>query len=216
MFDDIIDGEVRIPEQLTQFFTHLVVGPCHRSHESTSKIRRVQSLAADTIFSVTNGRKKSSKHLKLGLAVNNMTGSKKLIRTLNMYGHCVSYRGTAEEIETELTFTVTSASKISAPDLVPDSSLTVGVAYDNFDRFVENLYGKNTLHSIVGIVYQSVSEETSEAAATALENRLSASGDSTSGRKRRKTFESFGVDIEAYHKKPKISSVELMPLGCTD
>ena len=137
-----------------------------------------------------------------------MTGSKKLIRTLNMYGHCVSYRGTTEEIETELTFTVTSASKISAPDLVPDSSLTVGVAYDNFDRFVENLYGKNTLQSIVGIVYQSVSEETSGGAATAPENRLSASGDSTSGRKRRKTFESFGVDIEAYHKKPKISSVE--------
>ena len=26
-FDDIIDGEIQIPEQLTQFFTHLVVGP---------------------------------------------------------------------------------------------------------------------------------------------------------------------------------------------
>ena len=41
-FDDIIDGEVQIPEQLTQFFTHLVVGPDHRSHESASKIRRVE------------------------------------------------------------------------------------------------------------------------------------------------------------------------------
>ena len=67
----------------------------------------------------------------------------------------------------------------------------------------------------MGIVYQSVSEDTSRAAATALENRPSTSGDSTSGRKRR-TFESFGMDIEPYHKKPKISSAELMPLGCTD
>ena len=43
-FDDIIDGEVQIHEQLTQFFTQLVVGPDHRSHESASKIRRVENL----------------------------------------------------------------------------------------------------------------------------------------------------------------------------
>ena len=75
---------------------------------------------------------------------------------------------------------------------------------------------KNTLHDTVGTVYQSVSEETSRAAATALENRRSTSGDSTSGRKRRRTFESFGVNIEPEHKIPKISSIELMQLGCTD
>ena len=68
----------------------------------------------------------------------------------------------------------------------------------------------------MGIVYQSASEETSRAAANALQNRPSASGDSTSQRKRRRTFESFGVDIEPYHKKPKISSVDLMLLGYTD
>ena len=68
----------------------------------------------------------------------------------------------------------------------------------------------------MGIVYQSASEETSRAAANALQNRPSASGDSTSQRKRKRTFESFGVDIEPYHKKPKISSVDLMLLGYTD
>ena len=81
---------------------------------------------------------------------------------------------------------------------------------------MEALSGKNTLHDTVGIVYQSLSEETSRAAATALENRASASGDSTSGRKRRRTFKSFGVDIEPYHKKSKISSIELVPLEFTD
>ena len=214
-FDDIIDGEVQIPEQLTQFFIHLVVSQEHRSHKSESKVRRVESLATDTVLSMTNGRKKPSKHLKLGLGVKSMTGSKKLIGMLNRYGHCVSYT-TTEELETELTFTVTSASKISPPGLVPDSSLTVGIAYDNFDRFVKTLSGKNTLHNTVSIVYQFVSEETSRAAATTLENRPSASGDSTSRRKRRRTFKSFGVDIKPRHKKPKISSIELMPLGCTD
>ena len=172
-------------------------------------------MAADTVFSVTNGRKKPSKHLKFGLTVKSMTGSKKLIGMLNRYGQCVSYT-TTEELETELMFTVISASKISPPDLVPDSSLTVGIAYDNFHRYVETLSGKNTLHDTVGVVYEFVSEETSRAAATALENRPSASGDSKIGRERRGTFESFGVNIELYHEKPKISSVELMPLGCTD
>ena len=121
-FNDIIDGEVRIPPCL-------VVGPDHRSHESASKIRRAESLAADTVFSMTNGRKKLSKHLKLGIAVKSMTGSKKLIGMLNRYGHCVSYP-TTEELETKLMFIVTSASKISPPDLVPDSSLTFGIAFD--------------------------------------------------------------------------------------
>ena len=172
-------------------------------------------MAPDTVLSMTNGRKKPSKHLKFGLAVKSMTGSKKLIGMLNRYGHCVSYT-TTDELETELTFTVASASKISPPDPVPDSSLTVDIAYDNFDRFVETLSGKNTLHDRVGIVYQFVSEETSTAAATALENRPSASGDSTSVRKRRRTLKGFGVDIELYHKKPKISSIELIPQECTD
>ena len=133
-------------------------------------------MAADTVFSVTNGRKKPSKHLKFGLAVKSMTGSKKLIGMLNRYGHCVSYT-TTEELETELTFTITSASKISPPDLVPDSSLMVGITYNSSDQFVETLSGKNILHNTVGIVYQSVSEETSRAAATTLENHPCANGD---------------------------------------
>ena len=209
MFYDIING------RSTQFFTHLAVGPDHSSHESASSIRRVKSLTADTVFSVTNGRKKPSKHLKFGLSVKNVAGSKKLIGMLNRYGYGVSYT-TTEELQIELTFTVTSVSKISPPDLVSHSSLTVGIAYDNFNRFLETLSGKNTLLETVDIMYQSVPEETSGAGATTLEDRPSASGDSRSGRKRRRTFESFGLDIEPYHNKPKTSSVKLMPLGCTD
>ena len=106
-------------------------------------------MAADTVFLVTNGRKKTSKHLKLGLAVKTMTGNKVLIGMLNRYGHCVSYT-IPKEPEIELTFTVTSASKISPPDLVADSSLTAGIVYDIFDRFVESLSGKSTLHDTSG------------------------------------------------------------------
>ena len=104
---------------------------------------------------------------------------------LNRYGHYVSYTAT-EELETEQTNTFTSASKISPPDLVPGFSLVVGIAYDNFNQFLETLTGKETLHDTVHIVHQSVSEETFRAVAIALENRSSASGDSTSRRKGRK------------------------------
>ena len=82
--------------QLTQFFTHFVVGSDHRSHESTSKTRRLESLPGDTVLFVTNERKKPSKRLKLTLSVKSMAGSKKLIGMLSRYGHFASYTTTEE------------------------------------------------------------------------------------------------------------------------
>ena len=80
---------------------------------------------------------------------------------------------------------------------------------------METVSGKDTLYDTVGIVYQSVSEEISRAAAIAQENRPSASGDSSSSRKKtRRIIESVAADIEPYYNKSKISSLELMPLGC--
>ena len=78
---------------------------------------------------------------------------------------------------------------------------------------METVSGKDTLYDTVGIVYQSVSEEISRAAAIAQENRPSASGDSSSSRKKtRRIIESVGADIEPYYNK----SIELMPLGCLE
>ena len=160
--------------------------------------------------------KKSLKAFETWLAVKRMARSKKVIGMVKKYGHGISYR-TIEDLETELTFTITSSSNISLPDLVPDSSLTFCIAYDNFSHFLETLPDKDTLHNQVSIVYQFVSEETSRVAAKVLENCPSAIGDSTSRRKRRrKTFKSFGVGVEPYYKKPKVSSAQLIPLGFTD
>ena len=36
-----------------------------------------------------------------------------------------------------------------------------GVAWDNFDRFLETITGKETLHDTVGITYQTITEEES-------------------------------------------------------
>ena len=39
------------------------------------------------------------------------------------------------------------------PGMSQDGSLGTGVAFDNYDRFVETFIGKNILHDTVGMVY---------------------------------------------------------------
>ena len=80
---DILKGEVDTLENVKDFFTYLIAGPDARSQLAPSKIRRVESLCQDAIYTATNGIKKPSKHLQLGLAVKSMTGSKKVIKILN-------------------------------------------------------------------------------------------------------------------------------------
>ena len=166
------------------------------------------------MFAVTCGRKKPAKHLKLGLVMKSMTGSKKVVEMLNRYGHCVSYT-TTEEIETELTFSVTTASKISPQDMQLNPSLCTGIAFDNFDRFVETLSGKDTLHDTVGITYQhisSVEERQLDDAPVPSEDSPGSCEAMQPQNRRRRTFEPVGLDIEPYYKKPKIVSRDLLLL----
>ena len=46
---------------------------------------------------------KTGKHLKLGMIIKSLTGSRKVIEILNRLGHCLSYN-LVEEIETQLTY----------------------------------------------------------------------------------------------------------------
>ena len=66
-------------------------------------------------------------------------------------GHCASYT-TLEELETELTYSMED-NDLTPDGIEKDPNLATGVAFDNFDRFVETLSGKDTLHDTVGIVY---------------------------------------------------------------
>ena len=82
-----------------------------------------------------------------------LTGSRKVIEVLNRLGHSISYSA-VEEIETELTFEGTKENRLIPQQMTMDSEAGVGLAFDNFDRFVETLSGKDTLHDTVGIAYQ--------------------------------------------------------------
>ncbi|GFW09604.1 hypothetical protein TNCV_3997101 [Trichonephila clavipes] len=81
-----------------------------------------------------------------------------MINILNRLGHYCNYN-TLEELETEATISSVNRSQICPPDIIQSPSLSTGVAFDNFDRYVDTLTGKDTLHDTVGIIYQNVSDD---------------------------------------------------------
>ncbi|KAL3265545.1 hypothetical protein HHI36_009750 [Cryptolaemus montrouzieri] len=61
-----------------------------------------------------------------------------------------------QELETEATISSVHRSQVCPPDIILNPSLCTGVAFDNFDRYVDTLNGKETLHDTVGIIYQNI------------------------------------------------------------
>ena len=65
-----------------------------------------------------------------------------------------------EELETEMTFGEVNRDETTSVGMNRSPNVATGVAFDNFDRFVETLSGKNTLHDTVGIAYQTCTVDT--------------------------------------------------------
>ena len=133
------------------------------------------------------------------------TGSRKVIKMVNHYWHCVSYT-TVEELETELPFSSHSEQKITPPEMRTDTNQCTRLAYDNYDRFVEISSGKDTLHDTVCIAYQRLTTQESTNEVTQESNQLATTARNKKNSKRKRAFVSDGLDIEPYHKKPKITS----------
>ncbi|CAH1112528.1 unnamed protein product [Psylliodes chrysocephalus] len=142
--DDLINGECSIPEKLERFYKVLIGGKDIRRRDGVNCDRLTNSMASDAIFCVNNGTVKPSKHITLALTIKSLTNSRKSINILNRFGHCCNYY-TLEEFETEV--------NIASVDCV---------AFDNFDRFVDTLNGKETLHDTVGIIYQNIDDNVQE------------------------------------------------------
>ncbi|XP_074115522.1 uncharacterized protein LOC141538105 [Cotesia typhae] len=184
--NDLINGECTIPEKLDRFFKVLIEGKDIRRRNGVNCDRLSNSIASDTIFCVTNGTIKPSKQITLGMTVKSLTSSRRIINILNRFGHCCNYT-TLEELETEATYSSVHRSEISPPDIIRKSSLCTGVAFDNFDRYVDTLNGKETLHDTVGIIYQNIDNDAPN------ENDIDCRSDQSDmlppPAKRRRTFE---------------------------
>lgn len=89
------------------------------------------------------------------MLLKSLTSSRKVVDVINKFGHCCSYNVT-EELETEVTYSLCNKSNVCPEDTILSPKHCIGVAFDNYDRFVETCNGKVTLHDTVGILYQNV------------------------------------------------------------
>ncbi|KAL7292324.1 hypothetical protein TKK_0013928 [Trichogramma kaykai] len=77
--DNLIKGECDIPSSLNTFLSTLLRGTTTRRNNSDNAKRSISSIAQDIVFSIHQGRVKTSKHITLGLALKSLTNSKKVI-----------------------------------------------------------------------------------------------------------------------------------------
>ena len=98
-----------------------------------------------------------------------------------------------------------------------------GVAWDNFDRFVETITGKETLHDTVGITYQTITEEeptdqepgddenlSSEEETCFTREVTEAIHETLDKKKRRRAYQSRSLDIIPYRKKLKLRTSDFL------
>lgn len=130
----------------------------------------------------------------LGMAMKILlTGSRRVMEILNWLGH------TIQELETELTFPTTNIDSCTPIGTILNSEQATGVTFDNFDRFVETLTGKDTLHSTVDIAYHSSIQQLRLCSNNSVDN---SSADFKIGVKSKKNDqEDIPLEVEPIHKK---------------
>lgn len=199
---NLIKGECDIPENVIDFYLNLLNGPNYRRKRGNNGNRLAKSFSEDIIYAVSNGRIKPSKHICLGMSLKSLTNSKKIVNIINRYGHCCSYTS-LEGIETEATFSSSLRSDVCPEGIVRSRNLCTGVAFNNFDRFVDTTSGKDTLHDTVGIIFQnidnSIEHENEDNSAD-----ISTADLSNSSKKRRRTFDAITHELQPYTKTPKL------------
>ena len=85
---DILEGKVQVP-------------PKYHYSLNVSYLGQINSISQDTVYAATSSLKKK-KNLTLGLALNSLTGSRKVVEMMSRLGQCVSNH-TIKEIENEMT-----------------------------------------------------------------------------------------------------------------
>ena len=193
---DLIAGECQIPPLLKNFYQTILCGNNYKQKNHPETELRCETLASDVIYATTRGRTKPPKQIVLGMSMKSLTSSKKVLNIINKLGHSISY-SVVEELETEAAYTSVNRSSLCSSNIIMKNGLHTGVAFDNFDRFVETTNGKQTLHDTVGIIYQDVSEDKNDQAIQI------ESAENSSRRKRRRTFDVIIPDLEPVAKKLK-------------
>lgn len=98
-------------------------------------------------------------------------------------------------------------------DIIQEKNLCTGLAFDNFDRFVDTDTGKDTLHDTVGIIFQNIVDYGPIEQGTVVEENIGNDNRECpiTGSKRRRTFDVVMHELEPYLKTPSLIQI-LQPL----
>jgi hypothetical protein len=120
--------------------------------------KKVVSMAQDLIYAQSRGRKQTHKSLALGMAVQQLTGSVRLLKILHGLGHTAS-SATVSKHNTALAIATIQddGDGIKLPRNINPSAFTT-IVMDNNDFSEETLSGKGTTHIANGIILQNVEE----------------------------------------------------------
>ena len=152
---DVTSDSLVIPAVLKHFLMGLLTGKPEHSSPPQRVAMLLDSFSQDIIYGVTHGRCKPPKQILLGYGVKTLTGNVELVRTLNRFGHSVSY-SQLEENDTALCLQKLAAA-LNEQVILPESIqpyLFTNLAFDNIDRLEETLTGAGTTHRVNGIAVQ--------------------------------------------------------------
>ena len=139
-----------------------------------------------------------------------LTGSRKVVEMMCRLGHCASYH-TVTEIENKMTIKATKSVKATPFGMSLNASTATGVAWDNFDRFVETKSGKDTLQDTVGIAYQVPDNSRPSILENSQEGQNS--NENTKLKKKKRSYSHSELTITPYKKKPKFAAHGMLELN---
>ena len=87
---ELLQRKTTLPH-LTEVFLKQILSSRTNQQLSTQRQNIFTSIGQDLIYNVTNTKRQTSKHALLSVCTKRRTGSKKMIRWLNMFGHGISY-----------------------------------------------------------------------------------------------------------------------------
>jgi hypothetical protein len=95
---DLIADKIILPTMVFNFLAWVLTEDETLVDIDTEKIsvrsdvqRRILSIGQDLLYCTSNGRVKTPKHVSLGMAVQNISGSSQVVTLINRFGHSISY-----------------------------------------------------------------------------------------------------------------------------
>ena len=86
--NELFSLDTQLPETLSSFLGTLL---SYNGKPGKKTQRCIKSFGQDLIYTISNGRTRTKKHVLLSFAIKRKTGSKDVLRWINRYGHGISY-----------------------------------------------------------------------------------------------------------------------------